>query len=407
MTRMLLVVALYVSLQFGFETSLNGQGNVRNARSEEAVVQLRYNPSKTSPSRIRFRALAKETAYEFDLSKLKRTTPNTTKFFFLEFGSSKRVIAVAYDPKTSQLWIDRNRDRQFSQDESVSADVNNRWKTHLLAEFLLEQDRFETERRNVEFYWDSKIETLTMGIRGSMRGKLNFEGHEIDVVRTDDNSNGRWADSADRFWIDFDGNGKFEPFTERFECQAFLNHAGIRYVVFADDRGATLNIDNRFATGSIGLSFENLDDGTKVEEVYAQLVSRSGISVRINQPSSVVEVPVAKYRIAELRIKMESSGKRYEFQFASKSNAEFEWLSVEKGKTAAIDPFGELTLTASRLIQRSGSMSLTLNPMVSTETGMYLTLSRIGTSSALKHNCAVATATVGDRTIGVVNSGFL
>jgi len=325
----------------------------------------------------------------------------------LEFGTSNRVIAIAYDPDKNELWIDRDRDHQFTSDESVSSDVNNDWKTYLLAEYPLEHERFETKRMEVEFHWDSEIETLAMGARGLMRGKMNFDGREIDVIRTDDNSNGRWFDSADRFWIDFNGNGKFEPFTERFECQAFLNHAGKRYVVFADDRGETLNVDNRYSTGSIGLNFENLDKGTSVEDVDAQLVSRGGVSVRIDDPNSVVEVPVAEYRVTELRIKLLTNGTRYEFHFARKPVSDFKWLAVEKDKVSSLDLFGKLSLTTARRMQRNGTASISLIPMLSTETGMYLTLSRIGKSTALKHNCAVATATVGDRTLSVVNSGFL
>jgi len=75
MSRMLWVVALSASLQFGFDTSLNGQGKARNTPSEDAIVQLQYNPSEASPSRIRFRPLASETADEFVLSKLKKMVP--------------------------------------------------------------------------------------------------------------------------------------------------------------------------------------------------------------------------------------------------------------------------------------------------------------------------------------------
>ena len=70
-----------------------------------------------------------------------------------------------------------------------------------------------------------------------MRGNVALENRTVEVLRTDCNGNGLWFDADDRFWIDVNGDSRFDPLREKFACRTTCSIDGTQYAVAADYRG--------------------------------------------------------------------------------------------------------------------------------------------------------------------------
>ena len=57
------------------------------------------------------------------------------------------------------------------------------------------------------------------------------------MLRTDQDGNGVWFDPDDRFWVDINGDARFDPLREKFACLATCAIGTSQYAVAADSRG--------------------------------------------------------------------------------------------------------------------------------------------------------------------------
>ena len=62
------------------------------------------------------------------------------------------------------------------------------------------------------------------------------------MLRTDDSGNGLWFDPDDRFWIDVNGDARFDPLREKFACRTTCVIGATQYAVAADSRGSAFSV---------------------------------------------------------------------------------------------------------------------------------------------------------------------
>ncbi len=369
---------------------------------------LVYDARETAPAKTRLRELSATAPEHWDVAAVRQGLPDHAELRFATFGGeNSRLVAIAVDPAAETLWIDRNRDRRWSDDERVAATHPHDWRTTLPAEFVTGVNRYYPVDLTVQLEWDPMNRTLRLGTVGAMRGVTELADQQLEIVRTDENSNGRWLDPEDRVWIDFNRDGRFDLFNERFAVQAILVRGGQRFVVAADEMGELFSLNDQIAMGFLAVKFDLEDAAATIDAAEVDLVSREGVPVHLDAVDREFEVPAADYRVTRVYCSVNSGASTYTFHFARDATKLPEWISVRVGESTGFDPLGELTLSAGRNVQRDATAAIAIQPWLGTATGLYLSASKVGTLFPNEQNSAAVTSYVNRKRFDVANSGFL
>ncbi len=344
--------------------------------------------------------------------------------------------STSNENESIQLAIDINRDQILSPSELFSSrsDSPNQWIVGVATRLPVDDESSaptkETNRSSLgemlnlpmqgaqtvlpaEYQllvkWEN--ERFQVAHAAQLQGKAICGGETYRAILIDRNCNGHWTDADDRLLIDWDGDGTFSPLRERYSCQQEIKRSDTRYALaFGTD---TLELEPIQGGGSLTLHLPLQDPKLPIEQFQAVLVSNSGVHLTINEVDRPVEVPVGVYTMKQLRFRVVSD-QIWRFAFEPLGGGgEKSQAVVDNGSDVRFDVLGKIKLTASlsagtlentatqegdanggvTVVVAQRSSEMVVQPMLRTETGMYLAASALGKHSPTNDNPLVATRT--------------
>ena len=216
-------------------------------------------------------------------------------------GSSRR--SVVWQQETGTLWLDADGDGRFAKAER-----------HTLGKDPLEvRVSFEVGGTVVQrsLVVKRRGDGVAYAVRGYMAGSITLGGKAFAALLTDGDADGCFdSATADRVWIDLDGDGKFDPLTEQFPLGSALTHAGTAYLIRPDASGTKVIVRERPSeAGTVRLNVTRAPK-SEVVELNAQLVSEWGELVTISAADKAHSLPAGRYRIDGVRLRLKDSDGR-------------------------------------------------------------------------------------------------
>ncbi|MBO0701125.1 MAG: hypothetical protein J2P46_22200, partial [Zavarzinella sp.] len=251
---------------------------------------------------------------------------------------------------------------------------------------------------------------LAYAVRGYTAGSVTLGGKAYAALLTDGDADGCFdSATADRIWIDLDGDGKFDPLTEQFPLGAPLAHGGTSFLLRPDAGGTRVEVRERpTEAGTVRLTVSRLPK-SEVVELTAQLVSEWGELVTVERPDHPHPLPAGRYRIDSARLRIKAAdGDVWTYQLAGTGALV---LTVEKGKETAFDLTAGVRVkvdVGARGPAKAGE-AVRVRPDVVTKAGLYMTeCSATGiTGRASPIQATIKLAGPGSEAVAEVQSGFL
>ncbi|HEY2252507.1 MAG TPA: hypothetical protein VGH74_15645 [Planctomycetaceae bacterium] len=272
------------------------------------------------------------------------------KYALVRYGTpnSTRVTVVVDERADGEfdLYVDRNRNRIIEAKDLVAG--SGPLRTTALAAEIVRDDVAEYLPRQVVFRRSPTTGALSFASTGFLTGQIDLAGRQVAVRRVDGDGNGFFADSRDRLWIDIDGNGVWDQFTEQFPLAPMLKIDDQRYAVRSDAIGSRLMLEAITGVGTIKLKLGTLPPGTNVSEIELMLAGEDGSAFTVRGADEGVQVPVGRYAAGSLSISMEHPGESLPWNFVfsrQDSPDERHWHAVAKDALVEIDPIGKLNFT--------------------------------------------------------------
>lgn len=326
------------------------------------------------------------------------------------FGATNsRSVAFATSHQPDQtLFVDLNRNGRFDDNESISTNnATGPWRFELEAEFPVDEESYEYVPHQVVCQLSRNGRSIMFATAGYFKGTTTTKNGRSDVIRTDFNSNGRWADQDDRFLIDANSDGTFDFLTERFRIASSCRIQDAIYNIGADERGFDFTLDLSAGTGTILPKINYQDESASTTALSATLVSEAGVQVHLSDATTSVAAPVGKYRLTDLQIEFKVDEETMTMRFSRLPGSDKGWFTITADQSFDFDPIGELDFSCTiSTVDDHGSASLAIHPMLTTSTGCYLTDSRIGGSRG-EFNSASGDSFHGETRIDSHRSGFL
>ncbi len=244
---------------------------------------------------------------------------------------------------------------------------------------------------------------------GQLHGSFQLNGKMFSATVEDRNCNGNWTDREDRLYIDLDGNGKWDAFGERFSCQESPIIHETRYTLaFRNDELDLIPLEG---TGKLQAEIHLVEPDAVIESCQAVLASTTGVHVTLDSLEHSSEVPVGEYMVKQVRLRLRDERVwSMVFEAEGKGTAR---IKIAKGSTGTIDLLGDVTLKAEII---AGSLpshhlaSLIVQPMCTTESGLYLVRCAVGRMGADEDSLLTGTLMIADgssrRIDGIETTGF-
>lgn len=404
----------------GIMTAVFGSANSQDdvAESKNTPSALKYVVDESLPFKRSFRKLSNETPPGYDSAGLLGFVNNKNEgskqqdrivLAYTVFGATNsRSVAFAVDlEQDNLLWVDLNRDRKFTDSECISKGVDDYWIVELDSEYLVGDGKYEHVASQVVCKLSSVGSAVLVATDGCFKGHANLDGNKMQVIRSDDNSNGRWSDKQDRFMLDANGDGRFSLLSERFGFSPICKIGGEFFRVAGDERGSEFSVERSIGMGTIKPQIYLADAGARIVEFSATLVSESGVHVYLQNKIDAVSVPVGVYHVNKLFIELNSDDGIQTMNFARLPGSEKGSIEVAADQHIDLDPIVGLEISGSiATLDDKGHVNLVINPLVSTNTGCYLIDSRLDSRSG-EFNSARAVSFHNNKPISVHQSGFL
>ncbi len=313
-----------------------------------------------------------------DLSLEFETNDETLHISEFQYGnaSSHRValvVAVSAD-ETTRFFIDKNRNRRIEDSELVIGEKGT-WQHELEAEFV-EDDLSDPQRlkRVVQWKWNPSGPMLTYRTVGCLRGDLNAKNDRWIARISDEDGNGRFGDSGDGLWIDFNADGKFNAFSERLVYSPIVNIGDDRFQLITGSLGSSFRIEPLVGLGTIAIALDDLE--SKIDAYQVLLIGRDGQAIPVSADRSNDPIPVGEYRIHSLYLRFVAEGKSesWNFRFSGMYRGdEATWYEVRRDQSTLIQPLGEvkLSLLLPEIPIHLGQ-PITATPRLSTSTGLMI-----------------------------------
>jgi hypothetical protein len=241
-------------------------------------------------------------------------------------GATRRMVVWHAD--TGTLWLDADGDGRFASSER-----------HTLGKDALEvRTTFPVGDASVTrtLVFKRRGDGIAYLVRGYMSGSVTLGGKAYPALLTDGDADGCFdGATADRVWIDLDGDGKFDPLTEQFPLGSALTYAGAAYLLKPDPAGTGVAVRERPSeTGTVRVAVGRMPKA-EVVELSAQLVSEWGELVTVAAADKPHPLPAGHYRVdgAQLKLK-DGDGRVWTYRFAGTRERV---ATIEKGKETRLD----------------------------------------------------------------------
>lgn len=368
------------------------------ATKERAAFRYTKPPAGDPWEFASWRAFALEDTKPQDLVEKAHYRGTTRRYLELPYGStSARPVLLVVDeqgPNAADLYADRNGDRIIETAERLDG-RGNAWRT----EWNLVVDNADPPRsvtRALAFRLGRDGRTLQATSIGYCTGTLALGDKTMSVRRVDGDANGRLTDPRDRIWIDFDGNGQWDPFSEQLPFRPILTLADRRFALRGDELGERLLAEPILGAGSVKLDFRPPDENAKILELSVAFVGDDGSAFTF-EGAGPHTLPVGRYALTSVVIALADPKDQTPWQFVFSrldSREPYPWHTVSKDGSLAVDPIG---LVQFQLELRDGDAAITpgrtptIEPRLTTPDGLILRACRVGSSQATFSDTARAT----------------
>jgi beta-lactamase regulating signal transducer with metallopeptidase domain len=340
------------------------------------------------------------------------------------FGRGDKPILLALfesqSKKEKVLWVDSNQDHEIqiaefaepTQDPFIwSVRLTGQPKSTETAKELNLPAKYEALHASTECKLLVRFEDNQFSIAqsGQLHGTLSFNGRDTTAAVEDRNCNGRWTDRDDRLYIDLNGDGKWSAPDERFSCQELPFIQGQRYTLaFQNDELDLIPLDG---TGKLQAEVHLLSSDATIESCRAVLASTAGVHITLDSLEHSIEIPVGEYVVKQVRLRLHDE-RVWALVFES-IGKDATRVKVTKDSQSKIDLLGELKLDANIIagsLQSYHEAPLMVQPMCTTETGLYLARCAVGSSEADEDSLLTGTISMANgsshRIGGIETTGF-
>jgi hypothetical protein len=428
-------------LTLGLAAALQGddakpQGKAAAQSGWRYVLPAPGDPFDHAP--FRALVLSRERPDELVENAAYRGEKSRRRFARIRFGSpsSTRVTIVLDETPDGKvdLYVDADRNLRIEdRDRADNADTGQAsrgarvWRMPLDVA-LVEDETVRTIPRAVVFRLGASGQTLGYATAGYLEGTVALGGKAerkddkdhhrfLAARRVDGDGNGFLADTQDRLFLDFNGDGQFNSASEQFLFNTVLNLEGSRYIVRSDQLGNRLAIDPLEGTGTLRLGLKERKDAASVKpvELRATAIGRDG-SVFALSGIEPATVPVGEYRLSNLTLSFDDAkrGQVWSFVFSDGLwSGPPHWYKVEKDAALTIDPVGQPTFELKRFdsnkFDRPGD-DISVRPALYTGDGLLIIVAYCGApvspSTQERLGARIALMKTDGQTMASAHSGF-
>ena len=239
--------------------------------------------------------------------------PPGAKFGSLGLGPGGRQrLPVVWHAATNTLWLDANGDGRFSPGERHTLGGKPlEAKVTIAFGDLGKQERTVLVRK--------RGDGVAWAVRGYTAGTVSIGGKTVAAILTDGDADGCFDGAgADRVWLDFDGDGKFDPLTEQFPLGNAIVAGGAAVLVKPRPDGLGVQARERpNEKGTLRVEVARLPK-TEVVELSANYVSEFGELIVVKEAGKAIALPAGKYRVDSVQLKLAAAdGKVWRYSFSS------------------------------------------------------------------------------------------
>jgi len=212
--------------------------------------------------------------------------------------------------------------------------------------------------------------TINCAVRGYCRGTLPIAGKKHDAVLVDANGNMLLETTRDRVFVDLNGDGKFDPTSERFPLMGRLEF-GDEGFAFADIMTLDEASWKSAPMGKAPVTFGIAKLSQKPHRFSATLSRRGGGVFQVTELDKQLSVPAGIYVVDSLYLRLPAAGgAAHEYTFDGRDASKI--INLEGQEPSNVELIGDVTLTVTvRGDARPGS-TLTVEDTVKTATGLVL-----------------------------------
>ncbi len=262
--------------------------------------------------------------------------PEGAVFSVLALGrGGKTRPGLVWHAASGSLWLDADGDGRFAPDERHSLGQE---PLPIRVGIPLVEGR--DEKRTVLIR--RRGNRLSYAVRGFTSGSVSIGGKRIAAVLVDGNADGCFDGAgADRIWLDLDGDGRFDPFSERFPIGTVLKIHGSTALLKPAADGLSVQVRERpKESGSLVVRLDRIA-GAEVVDLSAQYVSEFGELVIVQQVDRPTAVPVGQYRLELLSFSL-SDGKGQTWRYSFTSGSQTWPVSIREEQVSAHAPLAGL-----------------------------------------------------------------
>ncbi len=311
--------------------------------------------------------------------------PSGSRFGSVPLGPAGRHrLGIVWCADSGTLWFDADGDGRYSAAER-----------HVLGARPLEVavavpfggGREQTRTLSIR----RRGEGLAWALRGYTVGTIPLHGKAVPAMLTDGDANGCFDDAgADRVWLDLDGDGRFDPLTEQFPLGTAIRLGGTGLLIQPQPDGLGVRVRERpNETGTLRVG---VGTPAPVVELTVEYVSEFGERAVVRETNRPVRVPVGKYRIQSLRLRLaDGNGPVYLYAFGD-GGSKYDVVVSPKRETVH-EPLAGLKLSVKQDPEAAPGGTVWVYPNV-TAGGLYLAKCEAGTRFAVSGREVAATITL-------------
>jgi hypothetical protein len=265
------------------------------------------------------------------------------------YGSpNSKVVAVVLDcgkDGETDIYVDANRNREIGKSERLGG-KGPKFRLPVSVE-IVKGENTERYARTVAFRLGRAGRSISYATAGYIEGTIRLGDRDLAVRRMDANGDGGMADPVDLLWINFAGDDKWNPFTDRLPVNPILKIGDERYAVSTDWVGERFSLKILEGTGSIELALGEISNRDALMEFEVMLAGREGSVVRLDLEKPSASVPIGEYSIFQMNVTMKdpAGGDSWIFNFGGADDANStHWHQVAVNGRSAINPLSELNI---------------------------------------------------------------
>ncbi len=285
------------------------------------------------------------------------------------------ILAEMENGEITRLFVDRNRDRTIGADEEVTVQANRgkTWVVELMAE-VVEQERRIHSPRQIGISPKLRSNAIRVNTLGHVDGTIELNGQSVAVRRIDNDGNGLPVDLRDQLWIDLDGDGSFDPLTERKHLHHAMEIEGQRYAIRSDRLGQSIKLTPDNQRGMVRFQLDLADKTAVVESLEGSLRDESGLLIAIRVDEDPVLVPAGRYCIENLVVHVRDTNATL-WRMTLTRGFQNGWFDVATEGEHLVKLLESLDLHATPFVDRQSRPGLAswIQPYIYTPNGLVIT----------------------------------